>query len=105
MESDLTYNFNTLLEKRDYYGLFQLITEASSQYLSEGMNDYTLCIQLITYNQDLLEYMGASKHFEGAYDLQDKLTANRNQLFLSCFNESQQDLKVLFKRMVGDHSK
>lgn len=105
MESEFINAFNLLLEKRDYYALFKLVSETSHNYLSEDKEDYDRCILLITYNQDLLEYMGASKQFEGAYDLQNQLIANRNQLFLSCFNESQHDLKTLYKRIVGDFSK
>jgi hypothetical protein len=93
------------LSQRDYYAIYLFIDGLSEEYLNQGKSDYDLCIELITQNQDLCEYMGASKQFEMAFELHNKMTKNRNRLFLSCFNNEQQELKVLFKRAVGDFSK
>lgn len=89
------------LTARDYHGLFKLIDRASEDYLNAKHQDYTLCIELISQNQDLYEYMGASKQFESAFELINKLMQNRNQLFISCLNKNQSELKLLFKRAVG----
>jgi hypothetical protein len=92
------------LSNRDYFGMFKLIDSISEDYLKSSDIDYPLCVELITQNQDLLEYMGASKQFEMAFDLLKKLTRNRNRLFLSCINDNQKELKSIFKRCVGDFS-
>lgn len=92
------------LQRRDYYGIYQIIDDLSEKYLGSNTNNYELCIELINQNQDLFEYMGASKQFESAYDLNKKLKKNRNRLFLSCLNENQKELKPIFKRAVGDFS-
>lgn len=101
---DLKKRINEKLTSRDYYGMFELIDQASNIYLNEKNSDYTLCIELITQNQDLYEYMGASKQFESAFELINKLLTNRNRLFLSCLTRDQQELKAIFKRAVGDYS-
>jgi hypothetical protein len=49
--------------------------------------------------------MGSSKQFESDFELNKKLKKNRNKLFISSFYEDQKELKVLFKRAVGDFSK
>ncbi|HEX8574918.1 MAG TPA: hypothetical protein VF677_01350 [Flavobacterium sp.] len=92
------------LSNRDYFGMFELIDKKSEDFLKSSENDYYLAIELITQNQDLLEYMGASKQFEMAFDLLNKLTKNRNRLFLHCINKNQKELKLIFKRCVGDFS-
>lgn len=89
------------LTARDYHGLFKLIDRASEDYLNDKQQDYGLCIELISQNQDLYEYMGASKQFESAFELTNKLMQNRNKLFISCLNEDQNELKLLFKRAIG----
>src|ERR1017187_9272780 len=91
------------LNNRDYYAIYLLIDELSENYLNSNANNYELCIELTNQNQDLLEYMGASKQFESAYDLNNKLMKNRNRLFLSCLNENQKELKPIFKRCAGDY--
>ena len=48
--------------------------------------------------------MGASKQFEMAFELINKLATNRNRLFMSCLTEGQWELKSIFKRAVGDYS-
>lgn len=101
---ELKSNIENKLSHRDYYGMFEIIDSASNEYLEKKINELKICIELITQNQDLYEYMGASKQFEMAFDLHNKIIANRNKLFLSCFNENQQELKPLFKRCVGDFS-
>lgn len=91
------------LSKRDYYGMFEIIDSASNDYLNSGSSNYTVCIELINQNQDLFEYLGASKQFESDYELAKRVKKNRNRLFLSCLND-RAELKPLFKRCVGDFS-
>jgi len=91
------------LSKRDYHGMYKTINNASAEYLEGELSDYNLCVDLIKHNQDLFEFMGASKQFEMAFDLQNQLRTNRNRLFLSCLGEKN-ELKSLFKRAVGDFS-
>lgn len=98
-------NIEQKLLQRDYYGMFQLIDSASESYLTTNTKNYAFCIELISQNQDLLEYMGASKQFEMEFDLQNKLIRNRNRLFLSCLDNEQNELKNIFKRCVGDNSR
>jgi len=93
------------LSQKDYYAIYVLIDGLTDEYLKLGQSDYDLCIELITQNQDLCEFMGASKQFESDFELNKKLKKNRNRLFLSCLNDKQAELKVLFKRAVGDFSK
>ena len=100
----LKKDYNEKLLARDYYGMFELVDNATNIFLTEKVVDYNLCIELINVNQDLLEHMGFSKQFEMAFELLNKLTKNRNRLFLNCLLESQQELKVIFKRSVGDYS-
>lgn len=92
------------LSNRDYYGMFEVIDRATEDYLDNNVSDYPLCVELITQNQELYEYMGASKQFEMAFELHSKLAKNRNRLFLSCLTEEQHELKTIFKRAVGDYS-
>ncbi|MFO0322470.1 MAG: hypothetical protein ACK504_08580 [Bacteroidota bacterium] len=92
------------LQQRDYYAAYLIIDELSDKYLNSKITNYELCIELINQNQDLFEYLGASKQFESAYDLHKKLKKNRNKLFLSCLSENQKELKNIFKRCVGDFS-
>jgi hypothetical protein len=92
------------LNERDYYGAFVFIDNLSDEFLTAKSNDYKLCIELITQNQEIYEFMGASKEFEMAFDLHNKIIKNRNRLFLSCFSENQSELKGLFKKCVGDNS-
>lgn len=91
------------LSNRDYYGMFEIIDNASNDYINLGLSDYNTCVELINQNQDLYEYMGSSKQFEMAFDLHKKLVKNRNKLFVSCLNDKI-ELKSLFKRCVGDFS-
>lgn len=93
------------LSKSDYSANYIFIDGLTVEYLKSGESEYDLCIELITQNQDLYEHFGASNQFEMAFEIIKKLKKNRNQLFLSCFNSEQQELKVLFKRAVGDFSK
>lgn len=102
--SELKKNIEIKLSNRDYFGMFESIDNASNIYLNSNTKDYATCIELITQNHDLLEYMGASKQFEMAFDLHNKLIKNRNRLFLTCLNENQNELKSLFKKCVGDYS-
>jgi len=102
--TDLKKSVGEKLTNRDYYGMFEIIDHASNQYLDENRLDYDFCIELITQNQDLYEYMGASKQFEMAFELINKLATNRNRLFMSCLTEGQWELKSIFKRAVGDYS-
>jgi hypothetical protein len=102
--ADLKKSVSEKLASRDYYGMFEIIDRASNMYLDENSLDYDLCIELITQNQDLYEYMGASKQFEMAFELLNKLITNRNRLFVSCLTQEQQALKSIFKRAVGDYS-
>jgi hypothetical protein len=89
------------LSNRDYYGMFEVIDSASDEYVNLELSDYNTCVELI--NQDLYEYMGASKQFEMAFDLHKKLVKNRNRLFVSCLDDKS-ELKLLFKRCVGEFS-
>lgn len=91
------------LSNRNYIGMFEIIDKFSNEYFNLEQTDYNTCIDLINLNQDLYEYMGASKQFEMAFDLHKKLVRNRNKLFISCLN-NQTELKSLFKRCVGDFS-
>ena len=100
---DIRNKISEKLSSRDYYGMFEIIDKASNDYLNLGLSDYNICIELIAQNQDLFEYMGASKQFEMAFDLHKTLVRNRNRLFISCLNDKT-ELKSLFKRCVGDFS-
>lgn len=91
------------LSNRDYYGMFELVNSYSNEYLEGSVRDYEISLELINQNQDLYEYMGASKQFEMAFELHKKLLRNRNRLFLSCLGELP-ELKPIFKRCVGDYS-
>ena len=105
--TELRSRINEQLKSRNYYGMFELINQATNAYLgnpSADADDYKLCIELINQNQDLYEYMGASKQFESAFELINQLAANRNKLFMSCLTAEQRDLKVAFKKIVGDYS-
>jgi hypothetical protein len=100
---DIKNKINDKLSNRDYYGMFEIINNASNEYFDFGLSDYNICIELINQNQDLYEYMGSSKQFEMAYDLHKTLVKNRNKLYISCLNDKI-ELKSLFKRCVGDFS-
>jgi hypothetical protein len=100
---DIKSKIREKLSNRDYYGMFELIDNASNEYINLALSDYNTCIELISQNQDLYEYMGASKQFEMASDLHRKLVKNRNRLFISCLDDKK-ELKSIFKRCVGDFS-
>lgn len=100
---DIKNKISSKLSNRDYYGMFEIIDNASNDYFNSGLTDYHICVELINQNQDLYEYMGSSKQFEMAFDLHRTLVKNRNRLFLSCLNDKV-ELKYLFKRCVGDFS-
>jgi hypothetical protein len=102
-KEELKNKISSKLATRDYYGMFEIINSESNNYLDNAKIDYDLCIELINQNQDLYEYMGASKQFEMAFELINKLAKNRNLLFLSCLNDKP-ELKPIFKRCVGDFS-
>ena len=97
-------DYNEKLLARDYFGMFELVDNATNIVIAQKVTDYALNIKLINLNQDLLEHMSFSKQFEMAFELLNKLTKNRNRLFLNCLLESQQELKAIFKRSVGDYS-
>ena len=100
---ELKKNIADKLLNRDYYGMFELIDTYSRKYISGSIKEYEVCVELINQNQDLYEYMGASKQYEMAFELHNKLVKNRNQLFLSCLDKKP-ELKPIFKRCVGDYS-
>lgn len=100
---DIKIKISDKLSNRDYYGMFEIIDNASNEYINSALTDYNICVELINQNQDLYEYMGSSKQFEMASDLHRKLVKNRNKLFISCLNDKA-ELKPLFKRCVGDFS-
>jgi len=95
---------NDKMNRSDYYGIYLFINELTESYLASRTPDYILCVELITQNQDLFEYLGSSKQFESDFELNKKTQQNRNRLFLSCFTDDQKELKNLFKRCVGDYS-
>ena len=102
--SDIKSEIEIELSKRDYYAMYKIIDNVSSEYLDCNMNTMEICVELIKQNQLLYEYMGSSKQYEMAFDLHNKIIKNRNRLFLSCFTKEQSELKELFKRAVGDFS-
>jgi hypothetical protein len=102
--NELKKLFDEKLRTRDYLGMYELLNKYASECLDNSINNKELSIELIERSQDLLEYMGASKQFEMAFDLQNTLISNRNKLFLSCLKSEQQALKHLFLRIVGGDS-
>lgn len=101
-QSSFKNELDELLKQRSYYEMFKIIERESNDFLTNKIDNYNLCVELINLNQDLLEYMGASKEFEMAFELHNKLMQNRNSLFISCIPENKKELIEIFKRCVGD---
>lgn len=91
------------LQNREFNKIFELLDIESNNYLSSDKNDLQYCIELINLNQNLLEYMGASKQYEMAFDLHNTLIKNRNSLFIKCISDKP-ELITAFKNIVGDFS-
>lgn len=100
---ELKNKISSKLSNRDYYGMLEILTDATNEYLNGKSSDYQLCLELIRQNQDLFEYLGASKQFESDFALSQQVRINRNRLFVSCL-DGKDELKSLFKRAVGDFS-
>ena len=101
---EIKNSISNKLSERDYYGMFQIIDSSCEQYLSEKKINYSTTIELINQCQDLYEFLGSSKQFEMAFDLHNKLISHRNRLFISSLTGNQNELKGIYKRIVGDYS-
>ena len=97
-------NFASKLSSRDYYGMYVLLDEKCNEYLKSGNIEYKASLQLLKACQELYEYLGSSKQFEMAFDLQNNILNHRNKLFISCLNENQKGLIPILKKLVGDFS-
>jgi hypothetical protein len=91
---------NQAIEQRDYFKLYNLINNATQSYISMGITDPLISSALINLNTDALEYLGASKQFESAFELHSQLLRNRVAIF-ELHLTNQPELLQSFKRMHG----
>ena len=99
--TELDVEFDKALEKRDYHTLYNLINDASIDFLKSDSHSLEYATHLIKLNIDTLQYMGASKQYESAYELHVRLLENRNNLFRWCLRNLPNEVTQAFNRIIG----
>lgn len=100
---NLTEAHNTFLKaisERNYLDMYKVVDDCSQQLLTEVKFDIKFACDLIDLNSEALGYLGASKQFEGAYEMHKRLIDNRIALFKKCLTDNP-DLIKAFNLIIG----